>query len=70
MRPYWSAFIDTDDFNSSFREIEEAKTEEEKRKSLEEMLEKYTKFLERILEDDCKWNKLIAKKQKLIKYYL
>lgn len=54
MRPYWSAFARTEDFNSSFREIEEAKTEEEKRKALEKMLEKYTKFLEKILEDDCK----------------
>lgn len=52
MKPYWSAYMDTEEWQQSFMEIEKAETEEEFQKALRGLLEGYSDFMENLLGDD------------------
>ena len=53
-RPYWAAYMETQTWEECFYKIEAAKTEEELKEALEELLQGYSDFIEKLVEDDGK----------------
>lgn len=54
MRPYWLAYMDTEEWQHAFFEIEKADTEEELQEAVKHLLEGYSDFIENLVEDDGK----------------
>lgn len=52
MKPYWLFYMDTEEWQSSFFEIERAETEEDLKEAIKHLLEGYSDFMENLLGDD------------------
>ena len=55
MKPYWLFYMDTEEWQSAFFEIERAETEEELKEATKHLLEGYSDFMENLLGDDGRW---------------
>ena len=54
MMPYWSFYMDTDEWQRAFFEIEKAETEEELKEAVRHLYEGYSVFIENFLGYDGK----------------
>lgn len=52
MRPYWNAFMDTEEWAICFDEVERAETEDALKKALEHLFCCYDDFIEHLVEDN------------------
>ena len=52
MKPYWLFYMDTEEWQSVFFEIERAETEEELKEATKHLYEGYSVFIEKFLGDD------------------
>ena len=55
MMPYWSFYMDTDEWQSAFFEIEKAETKEELKKNSKTSLWRLLGFIENFLGGDGRW---------------